>query len=86
MPDTEWEHYMTKRPLPTYAEKLKEIEDINGTENIEILDNTLTVSLTSEDLISNVVTILENNIKSFEIFSLPEAIFFHKKYKFNKRK
>jgi AraC-like DNA-binding protein len=26
MPDTEWEHYMTKRPLPTYAEKLKEIE------------------------------------------------------------
>ena len=27
--------------------------------------------------------ILENKIKSFEIFSLPEAIFFHKKYKFD---
>ena len=26
MPDKDWEHYMTKRPLPTYAEKLKEIE------------------------------------------------------------
>lgn len=46
------------------SEKLKEIEDIDGTENIEILDNTLTVSLNSEDLISNVVTTLENNIKS----------------------
>ena len=22
-----WQHYMTKRPLPTYAERLKEIED-----------------------------------------------------------
>ena len=26
MPDTDWEKYMTKRPLPTYAERLKEIE------------------------------------------------------------
>jgi len=21
MPDTDWQHYMTKRPLPTYAER-----------------------------------------------------------------
>ena len=33
--------------------------------------------------LSSIIMILENNIKSFEIFSLPEAIFFHKKYKFN---
>ena len=26
MPDTDWEHYMTKRPKPTFAERLKEIE------------------------------------------------------------
>ena len=26
MPDTDWEKYITKRPLPTYAERLKEIE------------------------------------------------------------
>lgn len=33
--------------------------------------------------LSSIIMILENKIKSFEIFSLPEAIFFHKKYKFD---
>ena len=26
MPDKDWEHYMTKRPLPTYAEEGKRMK------------------------------------------------------------
>ncbi len=46
------------------TEKLNKIKNIDGAENIELMDNTLTVSLSSEDLISKIITILDNNIKS----------------------